>query len=94
MEDDQLTQALEKRNLLPLKSTDRKFNILLKLIGFHTGDGTFNNTGQTRFYADKEDLKDIQEDVRKLGFKPSKIYSRDRTHQIRKEPFERQLRQA
>jgi len=87
-EDDQLTQALEKRNLLPLKSTDRKFNILLKLIGFHTGDGTFNNTGQTRFYADKEDLKDIQEDVRKLGFKPSKIYSRDRTHQIRKEPFE------
>jgi tRNA-splicing ligase RtcB len=87
-ENDQLVQALKKRDLLPLKSTDRKFNIILKLIGFHTGDGTFNKSGQTRFYAETEDLKEIQEDIRELGFKPSKIYSRDRTHQVRQEPFE------
>jgi tRNA-splicing ligase RtcB len=86
-ENDQLVEALEERDLLPLKSTDREFNILLKLIGFHTGDGTFNNSGQTRFYAEPEDLEQIQEDIRRLGFKPSKIYSRDRKHQVRQEPF-------
>ncbi|PSG98851.1 MAG: RNA-splicing ligase RtcB [Nanohaloarchaea archaeon SW_7_43_1] len=87
-ENDQLVEALLERDLLPLKSNDEEFNILLKLIGFHTGDGTFNNSGETRFYADREDLKAIQEDIRELGFKPSKIYSRDRTHQVRQEPFE------
>ncbi len=87
-ENKQLVQALEKRDLLPLKSTDREFNILLKLVGFHTGDGSFNNSSATRFYAEREDLKNIQDDIQKLGFKPSKIYSRDREHQVRQDPFE------
>jgi len=86
-ENKQLIQALEERDLLPLKSTDRKFNILLKLIGFHTGDGSFNNSKATWFYAGKEDLKEIQNDIKELGFQPSKVYSRDRTHQVRQEPF-------
>ncbi|MFT4868522.1 MAG: tRNA-splicing ligase RtcB [Colwellia polaris] len=87
-ENSQLVDALNQRGLLPLKSTDEEFNILLKLAAFHTGAGSFNNNGDTTFYADKEDLESIQEDIKKLGFRPSKICSRDRTHQVRKEPFE------
>ncbi len=86
-EDQQLIEALKERNLLPLKTSDEKFNILLKLIGFHTGDGAFNNHGETTFYAAKEDLKKIQKDIEKLGYRPSPIYSRERTHQVRQEPF-------
>ena len=88
-ESNQLIQALEDRDLLPLKSTDEEFNILLKLIGFHTGDGSFNNNGETSFYAETEDLEKIAEDIQKLGFKPSRIYERERTHQVRAEPFTR-----
>ncbi|MDY7083184.1 MAG: RtcB family protein, partial [Halobacteria archaeon] len=87
-EDPQLVKVLKERDLLPLESTDREFNILLKLVGFHTGDGSFNNHGETTFYAEKEDLKTIQDDIRELGFKPSKIYSRDRTHGIDGKEFE------
>lgn len=87
-ENRQLVKALDDRDLLPLKSTDKEFNILLKLIGFHTGDGSFNNSGDTRFYAEREDLESIQNDIRELGFKPSKIYSREREHQVREDPFE------
>ena len=87
--DPQIVQALEKRDLLPLKTTDREFNILLKLIGFHTGDGSFNNNGDTTFYAEKEDLEEIRKDIRELGFKPSKIYSRERNHEFNERSFQR-----
>jgi len=86
-EDQQLINVLKDRGLLPLRANDREFNILLKLVGFHTGDGSFNNHGETTFYADKADLNDIQDDIRDLGFKPSNIYSRERVHQVRQEPF-------
>ncbi|MFB6216054.1 MAG: RtcB family protein [Candidatus Aenigmatarchaeota archaeon] len=81
-EDSQLIDFLKDRDLLPLKSTDRELNILLKLVGFHTGDGSFSGEKQTWFYGEPEDLKKIQEDIRKLGIRPSKIYSRDRDHDI------------
>jgi tRNA-splicing ligase RtcB len=87
--DPQLVRALEDRNILPLKSTDRRFNILLKLVGFHTGDGSFNNHGNSDFYADREDLERIQEDIRAVGFTPSPIYSRQRDHQVKDRAFER-----
>ncbi|MDY6788681.1 MAG: RtcB family protein [Candidatus Nanohaloarchaea archaeon] len=88
-ENPQIIRFLKDRDLLPLKSTDRKFNILLKLAGFHTGDGSFNNHGETSFYAEKEDLKKIQEDIEKLGIKASKIYSRTRNHSFKGNQFER-----
>ncbi|MDY6761560.1 MAG: RtcB family protein [Candidatus Nanohaloarchaea archaeon] len=87
-EDPQLVKALTDRDLLPLRTTDREFNILLKLVGFHTGDGAFNNTGKTTFYANKEDLKTIQRDIRQLGFSPSSIYERDREHEVDGNAFE------
>ncbi|MCJ7478876.1 MAG: RtcB family protein, partial [Candidatus Nanohaloarchaeota archaeon QJJ-7] len=84
----QLVRALTDRDLLPLRTTDHEFNILLKLVGFHTGDGAFNKTGKTTFYADKEDLETIQRDIRQLGFSPSSIYERDRQHEVEGKEFE------
>jgi tRNA-splicing ligase RtcB len=88
-EDPQLLDALRERDLLPLKSTDREFNHLLKLVGFHTGDGSFGGHGQTWFYADREDLESIRGDIRAVGFTPSKIYSRERQHTVKGNSFTR-----
>lgn len=88
-EDPQLIKALKKRGLLTLTTKDRKFNLLLKLVGFHTGDGSFNKNGQSDFYGKKEDLQNIRADIEELGFKPSRIYSRHRSHQYKDKTFER-----
>jgi tRNA-splicing ligase RtcB len=80
-EDPQLVAFLKRNDLLPLRSTDDAFCRLLKLAGFHTGDGAFRGD-QTWFYADPTDLEAIREDVSALGFTPSRIYSRERDHEI------------
>ncbi|QSW99357.1 RtcB family protein [Haloterrigena alkaliphila] len=87
-ENPQLIRALEERDLLPLKSTDDAFNRFLKLVGFHTGDGAIGAGGQTWFYGDPEDLESIQDDIEAVGFTPSKIYERDRSHDIDGKTFE------
>ena len=79
--DPQLITFLNQNGLLPLKSTDDAFNRLLKLVGYHTGDGSFSGE-QSWFHADKEDLEQISEDVAALGFAPSRIYERERDHEI------------
>ena len=88
-ENRQLVEALKKRNILPLKSTDQKLNTLLKLVGFHTGDGSFNNDGDSTFYAEEEDLESIQEDIESLGFNPSKVYGRERNYSVNGYEFDR-----
>jgi len=80
-EDPQLVAFLKRNDLLPLQSTDDAFCRLLKLAGFHTGDGAFRGE-QTWFYADPADLEAIRDDVSALGFTPSRIYSRERDHEI------------
>ena len=80
-EDPQLVAFLQRNDLLPLQSTDDAFCRLLKLAGFHTGDGAFRDE-QTWFYADPADLEAIRDDVSALGFTPSRIYSRERDHEI------------
>ncbi|WP_418771546.1 RtcB family protein [Halobacterium yunchengense] len=87
-EDPQLIRVLKDRDLLPLKSTDEAFARLLKLVGFHTGDGSFSGS-QTWFYGDPEDLHDIREDIEAVGFTPSKVYERDREHSVGGNEFER-----
>ena len=87
-EDPQLLKALKERDLLPLTSTDEAFNHLLKLVGFHTGDGSFSGS-QSWFYGSPEDLETIREDIEALGFTPSRIYDRDREHTIDGRTFER-----
>nr|WP_275040173.1 RtcB family protein [Natrinema pellirubrum] len=87
-ENPQLVRALEKRDLLPLQSTDDAFNRFLKLVGFHTGDGAIGSGGQTWFYGEPEDLESIRNDIEAIGFTPSKIYERDRSHEIDGKTFE------
>ncbi len=87
-ENSQLVRALEERDLLPLKSTDDAFNRFLKLVGFHTGDGAIGSGGQTWFYGEPADLESIQNDIKAIGFTPSKIYERDRSHEIDGKTFE------
>ncbi|WP_436347989.1 RtcB family protein [Natronorubrum sp. FCH18a] len=87
-ENPQLVRALEERDLLPLKSTDDAFNRFLKLVGFHTGDGAIGSGGQTWFYGEPVDLDSIQDDIEATGFTPSKIYERERSHEIDGKSFE------
>ena len=87
--DPQLLNVLSDRDLLPLRSTDPAFNILLKLVGYHTGDGSFSESeGKTWFYGSKEDLERIQEDIERVGFTPSQVCERDRSHKIDGDRFE------
>ena len=78
----QIAHVLRERDVLPLSTADDTFNRLLKVLGFVTGDGSFDGEGQTWFYGDPEDLETIREDIREIGFEPSKIYSRARPHGI------------
>ena len=87
-ENPQLVRALKDRDLLPLKSTDDEFNRFLKIIGFFTGDGAIGSGGQTWFYGEPEDLEEIRTDISAIGFKPSKIYERERSHEIDGRSFE------
>jgi tRNA-splicing ligase RtcB len=87
-EDPQLIAALKQRDLLPLRSTDREFAVLLKLLGYHMGDGSYNSHSETTFYGDEEALCEIQDDIRELGYEPSRVYSRDREHEANGNEFE------
>ncbi|MFC6613864.1 RtcB family protein [Halopenitus salinus] len=87
-EDPQLVRVLKERDLLPLYSTDEAFHRLLKLAGYHTGDGSFSGS-LSWFYGDPEDLEAIQEDIEALGFTPSRIYERERDHEIDGREFTR-----
>ncbi len=83
----QLVAALRKRDLLPLRSTDEAFPRLLKLVGYHTGDGSFTPSG-VQFYGSREGLERLREDVAALGFSASKVRSRDRDHEVEGTEFE------
>jgi len=88
-ENPQIRRVLNERGLLPLRSTDDTFNRLLKVIGYFTGDGSFGAEGMTWFFGDPEELECIREDIQKIGFKPSCVYERERSHDIDGNTFER-----
>src|SRR3989454_6045796 len=80
-----ILRELEKRQLLPLTSKNPKLPYLLKILGFTLGDGSLTLTPRTHvvwFYGKEEDLKTIRSDIEKIGFKPSRIYSRVRQSHI------------
>jgi tRNA-splicing ligase RtcB len=84
----QIRRVLKDRDVLPLSTADETVNRLLKVLGFFTGDGSFGGEGQTWFYGDPEDLEEIRSDIEAIGFTPSKVYSRDRSHEIDGNCFE------
>jgi tRNA-splicing ligase RtcB len=87
-DDPQIRQVLKDSGLLPLRSTDETFHRLLKVVGFLLGDGSYGGPGQTWFYGEPEELAEIRDDIRAIGFKPSKVYERDRTHDVDGTTFE------
>jgi tRNA-splicing ligase RtcB len=84
----QIRNALRKRGLLPLSYSADSSPYLCKILGFIFGDGNIHfdrktNKGMVAFYGQAEDLEDIRSDIARLGFKPSRVWSRERTHRIR-----------
>src|SRR6266704_1918142 len=80
-----ILRELERRKLLPLTSKNPKLPYLLKILGFTLGDGSLTLTPRTHgvwFYGKKGDLKTIRKDIEKIGFKPSRIYTRVRQSHI------------
>ncbi|MFH1779549.1 MAG: RtcB family protein [Candidatus Micrarchaeota archaeon] len=82
----QVLKILKKRELLPLKSSSDKLPYLTKIIGYIFGDGSISFVNKRKgviwFYGKEEDLEKIRIDIKKIGFTPSKVYKRLRTHQI------------
>jgi tRNA-splicing ligase RtcB (3'-phosphate/5'-hydroxy nucleic acid ligase) len=83
----QIIEVLKRRNLLPLTLDSEALPYLTKLLGYLFGDGNVRFDSKTgkgfvSFYGKKEDLEDICQDVSKLGFKPSQIWHRNRSHTI------------
>ena len=70
-----IINELKKRGLFPLNSKNLKLPFLIKLLGYFTGDGTFNGK-KTVFYGSREGLKEIRRDVKLLGYSPSRIHTR------------------
>lgn len=82
----QTINELKKRDLLPLRMNNEKLPFLLKLMGYIIGDGTLyftGNKGTIWFYGEPDDLETIRKDIEKIGFKASKIYARERNHEIK-----------
>ena len=83
----QIRNALNKRGLLPLNYSSDAIPYLSKIMGFLFGDGTLRfdtrtNKGYVVFFGQPEDLEDIRRDIMQLGFKPSRVWSRERNHRI------------
>ncbi len=82
----QILNQIRSRHLLPLTYNSSSLPSILKLMGYIFGDGVIsfvnNKKGVVQFYGNPEDLKEIQKDIFKIGFKPPKIYSRQRNHSI------------
>lgn len=82
----QIINSLKKNQLLPLKYTSSCLPYILKLMGYLFGDGNISynkNNGDlcTYFFGDFNDLKEIQQDIKKIGYS-AYLYNRKRKHKI------------
>ncbi len=76
---DIIINDLKSRDLLPLRFNSPQLPILAKLAGYITGDGNIRKSGRgwrTCIVGDPKDLREIGEDILKLGFNVSKIYEK------------------
>jgi tRNA-splicing ligase RtcB len=81
-----VVKELEKRNLMPLKLSSPSIPLLIKILSYNMGDGTLIFTEKSQyatFYGTKDDLELIRDDIKKLGYEPSRVHSRKRKHKIR-----------
>jgi tRNA-splicing ligase RtcB len=83
----QVMNHLRRLELLPLRYDSPALPYLIKLLGYVIGDGTIyfsggDGKGTTWFYGDQEDLETIRADINAVGFTPSRVYTRERSHKI------------
>ncbi|PIQ89839.1 MAG: RNA-splicing ligase RtcB [Candidatus Omnitrophica bacterium CG11_big_fil_rev_8_21_14_0_20_42_13] len=83
----QIINQLKKRGLLPLRYNSSALPYLIKVAGYSIGDGNVHfvklrGKGISWFWGKSDDLELIRRDIEKIGFKCSKIYSRQRKHKI------------
>lgn len=78
---------LKSHGLIPLRLLNNpKAIILARLLGHLFGDGTFilnKDVSRAIFRGDKEDLKDIQRDIKFLGFEPERIVTKSSKGEIK-----------
>ena len=77
---------LKKRGLLPLRLDNPKLPYLARLLGYFTGDGTFDGKA-TVFYGSAEGLEEIRRDIELLGYRPSRVLTRRRQSVINGRKF-------
>jgi tRNA-splicing ligase RtcB len=89
-------KELVKRKLLPLTYSNEKIGIIARLFGYILGDGYIylsKEKRRNRKYPRKRyivgisskserDLQEISEDIKKLGFKASRVYTREKEVKI------------
>lgn len=79
----QVLRQLQRLNLLPLRANDPRLPLLVKLMGYLTGNGAMHyacgsGKGVACFYGVPGNLERIRADVAQIGFKPSRIDTRPR----------------
>ena len=83
----QTVKFLEERGLLPLRYSSPSLPELCKILAFVMGDGNIHfvarsGKGVVAFYGPGEELERIRADLQRIGFTPSRVYSRARHHAI------------
>ncbi len=82
----QVLNSLLARGLLPLRYDSPILPVLIKALGYVTGDGSLYFVGKkgkgiTAFYGKPEDLEDIRADLSRW-WRVSRLYGRKRSHRI------------
>ena len=66
---EEVARELSGRGLLPLTTRNPKLPILLKLLGYFIGGGSFNGVdGEVVFYGSREGLEEMKRDIEELGY--------------------------
>ncbi|HNT25053.1 MAG TPA: intein-containing RctB family protein [Anaerolineales bacterium] len=83
----QIVVQLKRRDLLPLRLDSAAVPYLIKLLGFVFGDGSLRfdrhtGKGKLAFYGEAQDMEDLRDDIARLGFRPSRVWARRRSHAI------------
>lgn len=73
---ERIIKNLKKKGLLPLRFSSEKLPIIVRLLGFLTGDGWLGKEKErwkVKFIGKPEDLEEIIKDIAKLGYKVGKV---------------------